>query len=260
MISRSVLSASVPPPSKNEMPARRVARPSIPIRDVALEAEGGVVESVLQHLRVAGTNHVGIAAVRHEREAVSFEREVPLMRLHGGDDDVARQVEEALVEGAFQHRRPLRQVHHLVEDSRGVAPPLRQPLEDQPAPLGGSGFDARGPQALGVVLGRGNLDGIGDEAVAERVGSRERLLVELGQHPADGARIPEPAVVPAHRLGEGEALDDGIDPLREHLAQGPAGQLDPEEAVTHLQVVRTRRRDGERTRRPRARASPPGAP
>ncbi len=66
----------------------------------------------------------------------------------------------------------------------------------------------------------------------------QRLLVELRQHPAHRPRIAQPAVVPAHRLGEGEAADDRVDPLRENVPQGAAGLLDPEEAVTHLELAR----------------------
>ena len=63
-----------------ERDARETSRQAVdPDLDVALEAESGVVQTVLQDLCVAGTHDVGISPVRDEGEAVALEREVTLV-------------------------------------------------------------------------------------------------------------------------------------------------------------------------------------
>ena len=90
--------------------------------------EGRVVEPPDEHLLVARPHHVGVAAVGHEQEArlerasAGPDREVALVRLHGGDHDPVGQIEVAAVETALEHDRPLNQVDDLLELRARVGP------------------------------------------------------------------------------------------------------------------------------------------
>src|SRR5204863_9344363 len=81
-----------------------------PCRNISLEGEGRVLEPRLEHLRVAGRDDVGLAAVRDQREAVALDREVALVRLHRRHDHALRKLKEALVEAAVKHNRLLDEV------------------------------------------------------------------------------------------------------------------------------------------------------
>src|SRR5207244_6544494 len=61
-----------------------------------------------------------------------------------------------------------------------------------------------------------------------------RLTVELGEQPADRPREPVTARDPDHRLAEREPLDG----VAESLCEGWAGDVDVQEAVLLLELVR----------------------
>src|SRR6185437_12980476 len=65
----------------------------------------------------------------------------------------------------------------------------------------------------------------------ERRLTHNRLRIELRERPAHGPGEANPAVVPAHRLGERETPHDRVEAFRQHFTQLAAGPLDAEEAV-----------------------------
>ncbi len=210
------------------------------LRDVALEGEGRVFQAPFEHGLVAGDHRLRIAAVGHEREAVAFEREVALVRLHRRLDHAPREREEALVEGSLENRRPLGQMDDLREHLlvRIVKTELLKAGPDGTLPSFGVRLDVSRPKRLEVVAGTGDRHLPVREAVAEggTAEALDGLIVDLRAEPADGAREAEPRIVPAHRLGEGEAAQDLVQSLRQRLEQRPAGNEDAEKAVAHLEV------------------------
>ena len=208
---------------------------------VALEREARVLEAALEHVLVPSADDVRLAAVRDDGEAVAPEREVALVSLHRRLDHALRQREVALVEAALEHERPLDEVDHLTENPGGVAPlaELVEPLADHALALGRVGLDPGGAERLLVGLRARDLDLAGEEAPPERRAvAPQRLLVELLAGPADRSREAVAALVPAHRLREGEPVDDAPHPVEEQLApQLLARNARPQEAVAHLELV-----------------------
>ena len=86
---------------------------------------------------MSGRDDLPLAAVCDQREAVSLDREVALVRLHRRHDHALRQLEKALVEAALEHDRLLDQVDDFGELAAGVAPAADrvQPFDDQPPAL-----------------------------------------------------------------------------------------------------------------------------
>src|SRR5207244_1608355 len=113
-------------------PRRELVDPDL---DVALEREARVVEPTLEHTLVTGPYDLGIAALRDERKPVPAEREVALVRLHRGLHDAHGQLQEPLVEGPFEHDRPLDEMDDLLEYVGRVRPAVRQPFDDSAPPL-----------------------------------------------------------------------------------------------------------------------------
>ena len=124
------MSANVPAPATKVIEPSARGQPLDADADVALERERRVLEPALEHALVAGADELGVAAVGDEREPGAAEREVALMRLHGGDDHALGQLEEPLVELAVEHVRPLDQVHDLLEHAAGS---LHPPIASRPS-------------------------------------------------------------------------------------------------------------------------------
>ena len=192
--------------------------------------------------------------------------EVLLVVPHGGDQDLARQVQEGGLELPGNHQRPLDQVGDLLEqigidvpgvargraEGRGETGARRpgggaQAFGDHPPPLPDVRQHVVGPQRLqvgaGILQGHARLAG---ETVAEGVPSRahpgegqvDDLAVEQRHHRvhrADEAMLPAP---PAHCLGEGQGRHQGRDHLRQHLPGRAAADL-----TQHGHAFSARRRD-----------------
>src|SRR6185312_12184271 len=87
-----------------------------------VEREAGIVEPVLENRAVSGEDRVGLTSVRDDGKPRAAEREVALMRLHGGLDHAARKPEEPLVEPAFEDEGRFDEVHDLVELPKRIRP------------------------------------------------------------------------------------------------------------------------------------------
>ena len=87
-------------------------------------------EAGVEHALVAARDGGGVRRVAvgdgeeggQQRARGGLQREVALVALHGGHEDVARQAQVALVEAAGDDARPLDQEHDLLELAAGVAP------------------------------------------------------------------------------------------------------------------------------------------
>ena len=199
-------------------------------RAVLLPEEVGVRQAGPHHPLVARAHRARVHAlhVRHRDEvrqepAVPVDQvEVALVALHGGDEGLGRDLEEARVESARQGHGPLHQAGDLAE----------QGLVDHraPAEVGGDRLDlpadalaprpevdqhpAGGLQPLGVLAGRGQGHGAGVvEAVAAALAPRahpqhlrgHHVRAEEHDHPVHGAHELHLPVAPAHALGDGQA-------------------------------------------------------
>src|SRR2546430_152473 len=180
-----------------------------------------------------------LTAVRDDRETRPLDREVALVRLHGGHDYPLGQLKEALVEAAFEHDRLLDQVDDLVELAAGIAPASNrvEPFDDLAPPLFGDRLDVGRSKRFHVGRRAGNRDSAVREAVAEGRFANDRLVVELREHPAHRARETDPALIPSHRPREREAAHDPVDLLGENLAKLAAGKGDAEEAIAQFELV-----------------------
>src|SRR5207245_8805498 len=124
------------------------------------------------------------------------------------------QLQEPLVEGPFEHDRPLDEMDDLLEYVGRVRPAVRQPFDDSAPPLVVIGLDVYRTQYIEIRSRRVDLDRLGMlEPMAERGLADDGLGVELREQPAHRPGEAEPAVVPAHRPPELESADDRADAL-----------------------------------------------
>ena len=150
-----VLSANDPAPAKYVIEPRRPASASIPAATSRSNVNGGILEPRLQHLGVARAHELRVAAVDDHGEAVPLDREVALVRLHRRDDHLRRELQEPLVEAAFEHVWILDKMHDLGELAAGVAPPAdRVEPGDDPRALVGDAVRRRWRATVGIARGR----------------------------------------------------------------------------------------------------------
>ena len=98
--------------------------------EVAVVGELGVVEAAVEHALVAARDErrrrggaVGDVEERRQQLAGGVrDREVALVTLHGGDEDLGRQPQVPLLEAAARHARPLGEVDRLGQHVARVGP------------------------------------------------------------------------------------------------------------------------------------------
>ena len=161
------------------------------------------------------------------------------MTLNRRLDDEARQLQVALVEPSVDDHGPLDEVDDLFEHAVRVGPPAEriERLHDLAPALGRIRLHARRPQRFEVGGRLRDLDRARREPVAVALLADDRVRVDHRERPANGARETEAAVVPAHRLREREAAQDGVHLLGKHLCDRFARHFDAERAVTLLELV-----------------------
>ncbi len=171
---------------------------------------------------------------RREPALGILERQVFLVLAHRGDQDLLRQIHEALLDPAEQRHRPLDQARQLTEQARIVADTqphlMRQPVRlgrDLAVALGAVDLDEGRLELVSVVLEAGDLDRrrcqeamtVGDRTGSDRPeGQRHDLAVEQAD---DAVQRPHPAhrvVRPAHRLRPRKAAQDLWQKRPEHGA------------------------------------------
>ncbi|CFL86638.1 Uncharacterised protein [Bordetella pertussis] len=220
---------------------------------VGLEEELGVGQARTHHALVAfdDVGRVGHLHVADDQEAVRQlaagrveQREVLLVQPHGQDQALLRHLQELFLELPDIDRGVFDQGGHFVQQGRdfGVvaqrgAQPLRV-LVEQARNLGAArlerGNDAAALGQVGLVaLGRGELDGaVALEAVPLRGAAglqaqrrdRHDVGAEQGHQPVRRAHELDGGLavgqLVAHHLGNGQAVDGGVQPLLQ-----PDGQL-----------------------------------
>ena len=135
---------------------------------VLLVEELGVVQTGAHDALVAVNHALGILglAVGNDHELTRelalavIDREVALVGEHGLADNLVRDLEELLIEGTDEHRRPLAEVNNLLEDLLGRI--------DMAAGTGGLDLGDTGEDGLTTALGR------------KHAGVLEHLLVNGG--------------------------------------------------------------------------------
>ena len=145
---------------------------------VLLVEELGIVQTGAHDALVAVDHALGILglAVGNDHELTRqlalavIDREVALVGEHGLADDLVRDLEELLVKGTDEHRRPLAEVDDLIEDLLGRV--------DMAAGARSLDFGDTGKDSLTATLGR------------EHAGVLEHLLVDgrAGDHMVTGAQ------------------------------------------------------------------------
>ena len=145
---------------------------------VLLVEELGVVQTGAHDALVAVNHALGILglAVGNDHELTRelalavIDREVALVGEHGLADDLVRDLEELLIEGTDEHRRPLAEVDNLLEDLLGRI--------DMAAGAGSLDLGDTGEDGLTTTLGR------------KHAGVLEHLLVDggAGDHMVTGAK------------------------------------------------------------------------
>jgi hypothetical protein len=190
---------------------------------------------------VTGDHGLGVAAVRHEGEAVPAQREVALMGFHGGDDHAFWQLQKSFVEDPREDHRTLDEIDDLRQDAFVglLESQIAQSLRDGVESPGLIDLDISPPQALEVLAGVRDLDFTPGEAMAERRAAEavECFLVELCAKPPDRARKANPTFIPHHRLGEREPLDQLIESLGKSLCHRTTPSDNAEKSFPNLQLV-----------------------
>ena len=178
--------------------------------------------------------------------------EALLVRPDGGADDLGRDVEEGLVEGAHQHDRPFDQPGDLVEkrlvldelEPARESEVLRLRADDVPAAFGVE-HDPGAFERDDVIVEAAHLHGrrrheampSRDVAGADAVDLERHHVRDLGLGPEgadDRLERAHPAQrpglgrlrAPAHGFRPGEIADDGGQDLGQHLRRRAAGALD----------------------------------
>jgi hypothetical protein len=195
---------------------------------VALHRQGLVLHRGVRH---------GDETRQHLAACVG-EREVALVALHLLDEDLGWQVEVALLEGAHHGVGQLDEVEHLIDQGlvteEGAVGLLRgggQAFDQQRAALLERGHHV-GLLERGLVAG-GRVEGdppIRQEAVPAglpaalhvREHDRHHLGAEERDDPLERAAERGLDVAPAHRLGELELLDTGVQNVGQQLDRPPA--------------------------------------
>ncbi len=152
---------------------------------VLLVEELGVVQTGAHDTLVTVDHALGILglAVGNDHELTRelalavIDREVALVGEHGLADDLVRDLEELLIEGTDEHRRPLAEVDDLLKDLLGRV--------DMAAGARSLDLSDTGKDGLATALGR------------KHAGVLEHLLVNsgAGDHMITGARTRWPRVV-----------------------------------------------------------------
>ena len=210
-----------------------------PDLDVALEREGRVFEAAADDVLDPAADRVRVPPVGDEREAVASEREGADVVLDRRLDDAARQLEVRLVEAAVEDDRRLDEVHDLGQDAVRVGPlpePVERPDDLRPALLA-VGLDARRPQSLRIPGRVGDLDRPGREAVTVRTLTDDPRRVQHREAPPHRPGEARAALVPAHRLREGEAPHELVHLGGHDLGERLPGHRHAEEAVALLELV-----------------------
>ena len=211
---------------------------------VDLEAEGGVLQARVEDVLVAAADDLGVGRVavgdaQEEREEPTrgvLQGEVPLMPLHGRDQDPGRQLHVAVVDATGDHAGPLDQEDDLLEHPARIAPGAAQlggRVVEAGHDLGPAVVVARhhrhGPQRGAVVRGRPDRRRAAQEAVPlADVPGREAVqleghgaLVDLGHDPAHRpGEAQARAVAPAHGLREAQAGHQALGHLGHQLVEG----------------------------------------
>ncbi len=221
---------------------------------VLVPEELGVRQARAQHPLVARGDRP--AAVRgrdvgHDDEVLCqaavlrLEREILLVRAHGGDEHLARQRHEGAVDRSNEGNRPLDEARHLVEQRRVLLE--RQPLGRRE--LGGAGDDDalallaveddEASAELIPVVGEAcdrewlgceetvaaRLVGEGKRGIAEIEGTLERPPVEHRKHGVERTDPAERARARAHRPLPREVANDARDDIANDLRRRPSGHL-----------------------------------
>ena len=213
---------------------------------VLLPEEGRVREPRADDALVAPAHLVGVTALdvghRHEareqRARGVHHGEALLVLLHGRDHDLARQLQEALVEAPGERHRPFHQRRHLLEQRlahhRAPAGGERRLLDLGPHRLApavqvGDHVPARGEQRLPVRRPR-HREGVRVvEAVAAGLApgleaqhrARHHVLAVQHQHPVHGAHEGRLARAPAHALRHRQPVEGLLDEARQELGRRP---------------------------------------
>ncbi len=204
--------------------------------------------SSLPRITVAGSPPLATNRKRGSSRPLALDGEVPLVRLHRGDHDAVGQLQEALVDPAGEHRRPLGQVDDLVELSQRVDP-LARPRSGRPRSARGARVASTitwpPRMSLAIAGRRADLDLAAEEPVAARDARRDEAeqldrhdpLVDLDDEPAHRPR--EAAV--SQRI-DFEKLIAATNPATSSGTSSSTGaaapsEIDPHQAVALDQVV-----------------------
>ena len=199
---------------------------------VRLPEEAGVFEPRLEHAlpplldqgHVLGLQVQGGQEVRQQLAVRPLHAEALLVRLHGGQQDLARQLQIQGSDIADDRLGILHQVGDLVEQA--IHPDdLAAQFLGQPVALGHDGLLAlfRIDDDLAVLLDHGEIFPGGrhgersrpHDPVAPRLpagghvlhGELHHVRVQQGEQPADGTPEGEIIAAPMHFLGKGEGFD-----------------------------------------------------
>ncbi len=214
---------------------------------VLVPEELGVPEARAQDALVAGDDRrpaVARLQVGHQdelprqRAVRRMQRQVFLVRAHGGHQRLGRHRHECLVDGGHERHGPLDQTLDLVEQGRIVG---EFEVLSRGQLLSTARDDGTALRAVENHLGRAQLDHIVGEVVdRERSGRHEAVAAgavrggdaadrELHdptvQQAQDRVQRPDPAkiaIAPAHRLGPGQPADHRRQQLAEQGTHRPA--------------------------------------